>query len=212
MSSVKNLLLSYDDGTKISIPAWELPELDTVGLSGPSGSGKSTVVRALLGLEPCGSLQWIWNGVDIMKLSMKERRLGVVFQTFELFPHMSAEKNILFAARARDLAAQEIESGFRTLVEKLHLQNILKKPAHVLSGGEQQRVALARALIGKPRYLFLDEPFSALDAELRSEARNLVKEVLDAAKTPAMIISHDPQDFQVLCKRVFTMSQGQLAG
>src|SRR5690606_35874023 len=112
MSLVEGLIRDYGD-FKIEIPRWEIPDLGVTALWGPSGSGKTSVFRLLIGLEPCPTLAWTFAGEDLAKLSPPARRLGVVFQNLELFPHMTAEENVLFAARARGIPSKDAVSRLR---------------------------------------------------------------------------------------------------
>lgn len=210
MSLVKNLIRSYGN-FKIDIPNWEIPDEGISALWGPSGAGKTSTFRLLIGLDECRNLEWNFKGIDLGKLPAPQRRLGVVFQSYELFPHMSARDNILFAAEARKISESESREEFGNLVRDLSLSECLFRRAHQLSGGEQQRVALARALIGQPRFLFLDEPFSALDQDLKTEARKLVVRVIEQRKIPSLLVTHDKDDL-LICKKVFTISHGKLKG
>jgi len=208
VSLVKNLIRNYGNFS-IEIPEMEISDEGITALWGPSGAGKTSAFRILIGLDECPSLEWSFRGIDLAKLSAPQRRLGVVFQNYELFPHMSARDNILFAAEARKISESESLEEFASLVRELSLAECLFRRAHQLSGGEQQRVALARALIGQPRFLFLDEPFSALDLELKNEARDLVVKVIERRKIPSLLITHDKEDLKI-CKKVFTLNRGRL--
>jgi ABC-type sulfate/molybdate transport systems ATPase subunit len=211
VSWVRNLKHDYGD-FKIEIPEWEILDQGVTALWGPSGAGKTSVFRLLLGLDkPEPGFTWKFGDVDLASLSTPERRLGVVFQTLELFPHMTARENIWFAVEARGIPRARAEGHLQSLSETLALGGFLERRTSVLSGGERQRVALARALIGEPRLLFLDEPFSALDAGLRSEARSLVKRVIEREKIPTVLITHDPEDLGVLATRVTKIDNGRLA-
>jgi ABC-type sulfate/molybdate transport systems ATPase subunit len=209
MSHVKGLIRDYD-GFKVNIPEWEIADRGITALWGPSGSGKTSVFRLLIGLEPCPTLEWKFGGEDLAALPVPDRRLGVVFQSLELFPHMTAEENILFAARSRRLDPAESESRLNELTADLRLGSCIKRRAALLSGGEAQRVALARAVIAKPRFLFLDEPFSALDNELKSEARALVRKVIDRLSIPTLLVTHDENDLQMLAQTVVKIRDGRL--
>lgn len=209
MSLVENLLREYD-GFKLNIPRWEIPDQGVTALWGPSGSGKTSVFRLLIGLEPCPGLKWTHQGVDLARLPVPERHLGVVFQTLELFPHMTAEQNILFAARARNMDVKQARARLKELSEELRMQSYLQRKAAVLSGGEAQRVALARAVITQPRFLFLDEPFSSLDQELRGEARSLVKQLIAKMGIPTLLVTHDVEDLSVLAETIVKIKDGQL--
>lgn len=210
MSLVRNLRHDYGD-FRIEIPELELLDKGVTSLWGASGAGKTSVFRLLLGLDrPEPGFSWTFKGVDLAALPTPERRLGVVFQTLELFPHMTARENAEFAARARKIPSDEAKRTLEELTAVLGLAPFLDRKAALLSGGERQRVALARALMGQPRILFLDEPFSALDADLRIEARRLVKGALDRLECPAVLITHDRQDLEAFGGKVCEMSHGNI--
>lgn len=209
MSYVENLHRDYGD-FKLDIDSWEILDQGVTVLWGPSGSGKTSVFRILLGLEPCPGLHWIFHGEDLARLKTPDRRLGVVFQTLDLFPHMTAEENILFAAKARKVDSKKVSTTLKELSDVMQMQGFLQRKAAVLSGGEKQRVAIARAIIGEPRLLLLDEPFSALDQELREESRKIVKQVIEVEKIPTLLVTHDQRDVEVLANKVTTIRHGRL--
>lgn len=215
MSLVKRLEREYKsdsqlkDGFKMVIQDWEIPDEGISLLYGPSGSGKSSVFRILMGLDEKAHLEWSFRGIQLHLLPPPDRHLGVVFQSLDLFPHMTALQNIKFIAEARQLPRGQYEENLAPLVDVLKMQNFLNRPAHLLSGGEKQRVALARALISKPRLLMLDEPFSALDANIRSEIRNLIRKILQDWKLPCLLISHDESDLK-FADYLFQIENGRL--
>jgi sulfate transport system ATP-binding protein/putative spermidine/putrescine transport system ATP-binding protein len=209
MSLVEGLVQDFAE-FQVSIPRWEILDEGVTALSGPSGSGKTTMLRILIGLIECPTLQWIYQGVDLAKLPIAERRLGVVFQSLELFPHLTARENILFAARARKIKVEEASKDYTRLVADLKLEPCQDRNITQLSGGERQRVALARALIGQPKILLLDEPFSSLDVQLRDEARELVRRIIKKRGIPTLLITHDNKDLEVLADRVDRIEQGKL--
>lgn len=210
MSIVRNL--DYHQGEfQLKIPEWQIADSGVTALKGPSGSGKSTIVRLLTGLLPMPGLVWEHRGENILRLSPRERKLGVVFQSYELFPHMSARENVEFALDAQGLSRdREAIARLKFLIGRLGMEAFLERKAAVLSGGEQQRTALARALVIGPRILLLDEPFSALDEDLRMEARALVKGVLSELNIPALLISHDQRDIDALAAKTFYLEKGCL--
>jgi sulfate transport system ATP-binding protein/putative spermidine/putrescine transport system ATP-binding protein len=212
MSHIQNLKAEYSD-FKIDIPSWEILDEGVTALWGPSGAGKTSVFRLLLGLDPTmGPYQWIVNGIDLAALPTSQKRLGVVFQSLELFPHMTALQNIRFAAQARKLSEEQTLTTLEELKELLQLEKFLYKPTRVLSGGEKQRVALARALMGRPRVLFLDEPFSALDSQLKESARELIRRTISAQKIPTVLVTHDRSDVDALASQVTEIFEGRLVG
>jgi sulfate transport system ATP-binding protein/putative spermidine/putrescine transport system ATP-binding protein len=214
MSLVENLHREYSDSIggdfTVHIPRWEISDEGTTAVWGPSGSGKTSIFRLLIGLEECPGLKWIFKGEDLASLPVPERRLGVVFQTLELFPHLTALENIKFAAKARRLSASELKASLVRLTDLLQLESFQNRQTHLLSGGERQRVAIARALIGKPRFLFLDEPFSAIDEDLREEARKLVELVILEQKIPTLLITHDRRDVDRLAQHVVHIKEGKV--
>ena len=187
MSLVEKLIIEYNDFS-IQIEKWELLDSGVNVLWGPSGSGKTSVFRGLLGLEAVKECKWTFGGQDLGRLAPGRKNIGVVFQNYDLFPHMSAYENIRFAAEAKKVDMKEFESQLDTISKKLRIEHILNKKAPLLSGGEQQRVAMARAVVGKPRMLFLDEPFSALDEELKQESRELVRDFIKEQSIPVLLI------------------------
>jgi sulfate transport system ATP-binding protein/putative spermidine/putrescine transport system ATP-binding protein len=209
MSLVENLFRNYGD-FKIDIPSWEILDEGVTVLWGPSGSGKTSVFRILIGLEAATNFKWTFKDHDLAKMAVPQRRLGVVFQTLDLFPHMTAEENILFAAKAREIPHEQAYEKLKELTGVLQMQSFLNRPVSVLSGGEKQRVAIARALSGDPRILLLDEPFSALDQELRQESRALIKRVIEKEKIPTLLVTHDPADVEMLANKVSTIKHGSI--
>jgi ABC-type sugar transport system ATPase subunit len=209
VSFVENLRRDFGD-FKIEIPSWEILDEGVTVLWGPSGSGKTTVFRILLGLEPCPGMNWHYQGLNLAKLKTPDRRLGVVFQSLELFPHMTAEQNILFAARARQINPLNAKKKLAQMSLNLKMDAFLNRSVSLLSGGEKQRVALARAVMSEPRLLLLDEPFSSLDESLREDSRRLIKAFIEVEKVPTLLITHDKRDVEILASKVSTIKDGQL--
>ena len=201
MSIVENLELK-SEGFLLQVKKWEILDEGIHVLSGPSGSGKSTLLRSLMGLEKTNCYTWSFLGENLAELPVEKRRLGVVFQTWDLFPHMTAFQNIEFAARARGLDQATFSERWKWIRETLKMDSFLETREEVLSGGEKQRTALARAIIAKPRMLLLDEPFSALDENLRDSARQLLKTIVQMDKVPALLVTHDSKDVEKLANRV----------
>ncbi|MCB9025190.1 MAG: ATP-binding cassette domain-containing protein [Bdellovibrionaceae bacterium] len=208
MSFVTGLIKKYDD-FKLNIPKLEIADEGITILWEPSGAGKTRVFRNLIGIESCPGLSWHLHGVDVCQLPAPDRKFGVVLQNYSLFPHMTARQNIQFAADAREITNEH--EKMHQLKKELSLEDCWDRTAAKLSSGEQQRVALARALIGEPQFLFLDEPFSALDQNLRSEARELVKKIIHEHKIPTLLINHDKEDVEQLTGKIIKIEKGQLA-
>lgn len=209
MSVIENLSIKKKDFS-LEIPRLELIDKGFHILWGPSGSGKTTLLRALIGLEECPTMRWDFQGINLAQLSPPLRRLGVVFQSLDLFPHMTARENILFAAKARNISKNEAVENLKRWSQKLLMDSFIDRDVHLLSGGEQQRVALLRALIGQPRMLILDEPFSHLDPHLRDEARTLLKNLMREFQLPVLVVTHDEKDIQSLGERITRLEDGRL--
>lgn len=212
MSLIKGL--NKDLGSfQLAIEELKLEGNGVNAIVGPSGSGKSLFLRCLMGLESTGLAVWedqrAGRTQNLLALPIAERRLGVLFQSYELFPHMTGRQNIGFALKARDLRWQDVESQSQLLAKRLSLADFWDRPSRVLSGGEKQRIALARAILGQPRWLLMDEPFSALDPELRESSRVMVKTLIQEFRIPTIMVTHDPQDVQVLADRVIRFERGR---
>ncbi len=206
MALIKNINLKFGS-FELRLDQLQLPDEGVTAIQGPSGSGKTTFFNTLIGLHNPKNWSWVMQGVDLAQLNIADRRLGVVFQNFELFPHMTAEENIkiVFQARSKNRFANSVSQ----YIDKLALSSCWKTRASDLSGGEKQRVALLRALVSNPRVLLLDEPFSALDPQLRIQARELVKSILLDLKIPVYLITHDESDVQFLAQHKVALQNGQ---
>lgn len=185
-------------GVHLTVAADEI-----VALVGPSGSGKSTLLRIIAGVQSAESGAIRWNGTDITMRPAHDRHIGLVFQAPLLFPNLTVAGNITFGARDADVAG---------LLAMIDLTGFARRMPHTLSGGEAQRVALARALAPRPRVLLLDEPFSALDRDLRDRLAADLRTLLKATSTPAIHVTHDRAEAVAIGDRVVTIAEVQRGG
>jgi len=182
---------------------------EIVGVVGGSGSGKSTLLRLVAGLEipESGS---ILIGQCIMVsglfcMDVEKRGVGMVFQDYALFPHLTVADNVAFGLHKMPRAERRIR--LQEMLELVQLTDFAKRYPHELSGGQQQRVALARALAPKPSILLMDEPFSNLDTELKATIRSELREILRKANMTCLFVSHDPNDIEAICDRSIRMGK-----
>ena len=206
MAQISDILVQLGSFT-LSVDQLQLPDTGVTAIQGPSGSGKTTFFNTLIGIHQPKNWSWKFNGIDLAKLKISERRLGVVFQNYELFPHLSAEENIKIVFEAR--RDGNFKTAVESFVDRLNLKSCWSTKAADLSGGEKQRVALLRALICEPQILLLDEPFSALDSASRAQARILVKSVLAELSIPVYLISHDLEDTAFLAQHRVYIDSGR---
>ncbi len=185
-----------------------------MALLGPSGSGKTTLLRILGGLEFPTSGRVLFDGQDATGLTVQDRRAGFVFQSYALFRHMTVFENIAYGLRARSRATRPAEAEIARRVTKLldliQLPDIGARYPSQLSGGQRQRVALARALAIEPRMLLLDEPFGALDARVRKELRQGLREIHDTTGLTTVFVTHDQDEAMELADLVVVMSMGRI--
>lgn len=213
MSLIKNLNLRFEsDHFDLIIDELEIPDRGVTAFWGASGSGKTTLFKTLIGLYQPKDWSWIYKDIALHALSLSERRLGVVFQNYELFPHLTAAENIqlVIQARANKENLSKVMQQCELFKMRLHLESCWNTKAEKISGGEKQRVSLLRALLSQPRLLLLDEPFSALDPHLRKEARLLVKSVLEECNLPVYLITHDEADVEALAQTRIELEKGRI--
>ena len=186
-------------------------------LMGPSGSGKSTVLLAMAGLLPQARGHVRVNSSTLLdtragiNLPARARGVGMVFQDYALFPHMTVAQNLLFGVRRMGNALADADHArVDGLLDQFDLRALRSALPRSLSGGQKQRVALARALAPAPRLLLLDEPLSALDALLRVRLRHELAEMLERVQVPALLVTHDPDDAALLAQHVVHMAEGRL--
>jgi ABC-type Fe3+/spermidine/putrescine transport system ATPase subunit len=182
----------------------------TVALLGPSGTGKSTLLKMLAGLEPLDAGSVWFDGVDITRLPPERRGFALMFQDFALFPHLNVQDNVAFGLVEQRLPRAQARQKARDLLGRFGLASHAARRVMQLSGGEQQRVALARALITQPRLLLLDEPFSALDAQLRTSLRDEFKTRIAAAGIATVLVTHDETEARAMAQRGYRLVAGRL--
>jgi len=187
---------------------------ELLALLGPSGSGKTTLLRLIAGLERPDSGAIAFDGEDASVRSVRERRVGFVFQHYALFRHMTVFENIAFGLRVqprgRRLADAEIRERVHELLALVQLEGLARRMPTQLSGGQRQRVALARALAVRPRVLLLDEPFGALDARVRRELRRWLRELHDELDLTSLFVTHDQEEALELADRVVVVNEGRV--
>ena len=205
----------YDDGTQaVSNFNLEIDEKEFVVLVGPSGCGKSTTLRMLAGLEKITSGDILINEKIINELPPSVRDIGMVFQSYALYPHLNVKENLSFGLKLQQgqnkIDDLEIESRISELSEILGLSEILEKMPKSLSGGQRQRVALGRALAKRPKVILMDEPLSNLDAKLRSQMRIEIRRLHDELGMTTVYVTHDQVEAMTLADRIVVMSDGKI--
>ena len=193
------------DGLSITMAPGEL-----VALLGPSGCGKTTAMRLVAGLEEANSGRVMFAGKDVTGLPANKRDVGMVFQAYSLFPHMTAQQNVEFGLSLHKVSQAERRKRAGEMLELVGLSAFGNRYAHQLSGGQQQRVALARALAIQPTVLLLDEPLSALDAKVRSRLRDEIRRVQLEVGTTTLFVTHDQEEALAIADRVGVMNKGRL--
>ncbi len=188
----------------------EMAPGELVALLGPSGCGKTTALRIVAGFETADTGSVLIDGKDISSVPAARRDMGMVFQSYSLFPNMSALDNVAFGLRMRKIATGERRKRAGDLLEMVGLAPQASQYPHQLSGGQQQRVALARALAIEPRVLLLDEPLSALDAKVRLQLREQIRTLQQRLGTTTLFVTHDQEEALSMADRVGVMSDGKL--
>jgi putative spermidine/putrescine transport system ATP-binding protein len=193
------------DGVDLGVAPGEF-----VSLLGPSGCGKTTLLRIVAGLLSADSGSIVLDGEDISAKPPHHRGVGVVFQSYALFPHLTVAENVAFGLEARGAPREEIRATVSRHLELIHMEAFADRSVRALSGGQQQRVAVARALAVKPKLMLLDEPFSALDRKLRETMQIELKRLLREVGTTAIFVTHDQDEALMMSDRIAVMNRGRI--
>lgn len=188
----------------------EIEKGEFVSFLGPSGCGKTTTLRMVAGFELPTSGEVLLDSENITHMPPNQRNVGMVFQSYALFPNMTVSQNIGFGLQVRKTPADEIKRTVDEMLGLIHLEKHAEKYPYQLSGGQQQRVALARALAIHPRVLLLDEPLSALDAKIRVELRQEIRRIQQKMGITTIYVTHDQEEALSLSDRIVVMSQGRM--
>ena len=212
--TIDHLTKRFGKFTALDDVSLDLKAGQLTALLGPSGSGKTTLLRCIAGLERADSGSIIFDGEDATKASPSERQVGFVFQHYALFRHMTVADNIAFGLRVRPArtrpASADIAARVKKLLELIQLDWAGGRYPHQLSGGQRQRVALARALAVEPKVLLLDEPFGALDAQVRKELRRWLRRLHDEVHLTSVFVTHDQEEALEVSDRVVVFNQGRV--
>jgi ABC-type Fe3+/spermidine/putrescine transport system ATPase subunit len=209
-ASVVGLSKHFGKTSVLENISFDVAEGEVLVLLGASGSGKTTILRIIAGLEQPLKGKVILHGKDVTDLPARERGVGVIFQSYALFPKMTVEKNIGYGLRIRKRRRKEIRETVKELLALVQLEEHRKKYPSQLSGGQQQRVAIARTLAYKPEVLLFDEPFGALDTQTRSHLRREIRALLKKVRVPSIFITHDQEEALELGDRVAVLNQGHI--
>ncbi|HLX28969.1 MAG TPA: ABC transporter ATP-binding protein [Casimicrobiaceae bacterium] len=214
--TVENLHLRYGDNPILKGVTMTLSRGEVVSLLGPSGSGKTTLLRAVAGLEVPheGRIligdKVVFDSERAIDMPAEVRNLGLVFQSYALWPHKTVFDNVAYGLRLRNTARADIKARVKTALEQLSLGHLAERFPHQLSGGQQQRVALARALVYNPPVILLDEPLSNLDAKLREEARAWLRELIVRMQLSALCVTHDQSEALAMSDRILLLNAGRI--
>jgi sulfate transport system ATP-binding protein len=211
---VQDLVKTFSSGQDVAAVggvSFSAPEGKVTSLLGPSGSGKSTLLRLIAGLEEPDSGCVAIAGQDVTRVPVKRREVGFVFQSYALFKHMTVRDNIAFGMQIRKASKQRIDERVRELLALVQLEGYETRFPSQLSGGQRQRIALARALAPEPRVLLLDEPFGALDAQVRVELREWLAGFHEKTRVTTLLVTHDQEEALELSQHVVLLNQGLVA-
>lgn len=209
---VDNISIGYNNKPVVENVSFQLNSGEIACLLGPSGCGKTTILRAIAGFEPLMHGQIVLNGNPVSSAALllppEQRHIGMVFQDFALFPHLTVAKNIRFGLQNQPKAQQQ--QRVNELLELIDLSHAKDKYPHQLSGGQQQRVALARAMAPRPNILLLDEPFSSMDLEMRMQLAHEVRDLLRNDNMTAIMVTHDQHEAFAIADHIGVIGSGKL--
>ena len=205
---IENLTKAYGDFKAVDNMNLNIADGELVGLLGPSGCGKSTTLFMLAGLNDPTSGHIYFGGKDVTKVAPEDREIGLVFQNYALYPHMTVADNIMFPLINRKVPKAEARERAQEMAKLVQLDHLMDRKPKALSGGQQQRVAIARALVKKPEVLLLDEPLSNLDAKLRVETREEIRRIQQEVGITTIFVTHDQEEAMSISDRIAVMEKG----
>jgi sulfate/thiosulfate transport system ATP-binding protein len=211
---IENINKQFGSFTALKDVNLSIPSGELVALLGPSGSGKTTLLRIIAGLENADSGRILFNGEDTTSRHVRERQVGFVFQHYALFKHMTVLDNVAFGLSVRPRSTRpskaEINDKVMELLRLVQLEGLARRYPAQLSGGQRQRIALARALAVEPQVLLLDEPFGALDAQVRAELRRWLRRLHDELHITSVFVTHDQEEALEVADRIVVMNKGKI--
>jgi len=207
---LKGVTKKFGEVTAVNDVNFSVNDGELVGLLGPSGGGKTTVLRMIAGLEVPTEGDIFIRGQRVNDVSVQQRNIGFVFQSYALFRNMSVFKNIAFGLKIKKWKPADIEARVAELIELFGLSGLEKRYPHQLSGGQRQRVAIARSLAPKPSVLLLDEPFGAVDAKIRQELREWLVRLHHDLNVTTIFVTHDQEEAMEVSNRIVIFSKGNL--
>ena len=207
---IKNVTKTYGSNTAVKDFSADLTDGHLICLLGPSGCGKSTLLNMLSGIVDVTSGQIFFDGNDVTKMPPDKRNIGMVFQNYALYPHLTVLENIAFPLEVLRVPKKERLEKAEKTASLVHVENLLKRFPGQLSGGQQQRVAIARALIKNPSLLLMDEPLSNLDARLRLEMRDEIRRIQQETGVTTIFVTHDQEEAMSISDKIILMKDGKL--
>ncbi|OBX08201.1 ABC transporter [Gallibacterium salpingitidis] len=206
--AITQLTCGYDGQTILQDLHLALEQDEIVCLLGASGCGKTTLLKAIAGLLPISDGQICLAGKDLSQTPLEQRQIGLIFQDYALFPHLTVAENILFGLQQK--SRQQQQTVLNKMTELVHLQGLEQRYPHQLSGGQQQRVAIARALACEPKLLLLDEPFSNIDSQVRYQLIEEIRAILKQQQVPAIFVTHSKEEAFVFADKLALMDKGKI--
>jgi len=207
---VENATKQFGEFVALDDVSLEVPDGSLTALLGPSGSGKSTLLRLIAGLEAPDAGRILIRGTDATAVPVQERGVGFVFQHYAAFKHMTVYENVAFGLRIQKRDKKQVSSRVHELLDLVHLEGLAGRYPSQLSGGQRQRMALARALAVEPNVLLLDEPFGALDAQVRKELRSWLRRLHDEVHVTTIFVTHDQEEAMEVAEQIAVMNKGQV--
>jgi sulfate transport system ATP-binding protein len=207
---VANVVKKFNGFTALNNVSVEIPGGSLTALLGPSGGGKTTLLRVIAGLEQADEGRVEIDGIEATHLPPQRRGVGFVFQHYAAFKHMTVERNIAFGLSIRHRPKGEIKARVQELLELVHLEQFAGRYPSQLSGGQRQRMALARALAVEPKVLLLDEPFGALDAQVRKELRAWLRRLHDQVHVTTVFVTHDQEEAMEVADEIVVVAEGEV--